>query len=210
MNPYEDAIMPMLMNMAGKADEREEELRRIEEYGLDRILEQQTPKTLQTEIRPEAIEIMDWVRRFVLRNKYEVLAGVAANQLFLQGGRITIRACVVRVAGGKAGDLITAFNPKIIEKRAPSFQAEEGCLTWPGKRIHAMRYSGVTVEYENLRGEICTHKAEGFEAQVWQHEINHLDGVAEDVRAPVRPQGPNEPCQCSSGKKFKRCCGRNL
>jgi peptide deformylase len=208
MNPYEDQAMATIAAMAIKADEREEELRRIEEFGLDRILEQQTPPVPCTSVDGGAIEVMDWVRRFVLRNKYEVLAGVAANQLSLQGGRIMIRACVVRVAGGKADDLITAFNPQIIEKRAPSFQAEEGCLTWPGKRIHAMRYSGVTVEYETAGGAIHIHGAEGFEAQVWQHEINHLDGVAEDVRAPVRPQGPNEPCQCGSNRKFKKCCGR--
>ena len=30
------------------------------------------------------------------------------------------------------------------------------------------------------------------------------------VRYEVRKIGRNEPCTCSSGKKFKKCCGANV
>ncbi|MBQ3089636.1 MAG: preprotein translocase subunit SecA [Oscillospiraceae bacterium] len=38
------------------------------------------------------------------------------------------------------------------------------------------------------------------------------DGSAKPRRAPVRKGkkiGPNDPCPCGSGKKYKKCCGRN-
>jgi peptide deformylase len=210
MNPFEaeaDQATAFLLHCAREKDKEEQELRDIQAYGIDRILEQQTPCALQTEIRPEAIEVMDWVRRFMQRNPYDVLAGVAANQLSLRGERIMIRACVVR---GQGGVPIVAFNPRIVDARAPSFQAKEGCLTWPGKWIHAMRHTGVRVEFESPLGLTTTHEAEGFEAQVWQHEINHLDGVTEDVRSKeVVKQRPNDLCACGrAGLKFKKCCGR--
>jgi len=88
----------------------------------------------------------------------------------------------------------------------------EGCLTWKGRTIVAERSRFVEVDYFDMDG--VRHQGEiykGFEAQIWQHEVNHLNGVEEDVRdmfnelTPVEV-GRNEPCPCGSGKKYKKCC----
>ena len=51
----------------------------------------------------------------------------------------------------------------------------------------------------------------GREAQIFQHETDHLDGVAVNVAkrgAAVSSAlpGRNDPCPCGSGRKFKKCC----
>ena len=89
----------------------------------------------------------------------------------------------------------------------------EGCLTWKDKKIMAERNRAVEVDYFNMDGERITgelHK--GFEGQIWQHEINHLNGVEENVvdlrdPDPVEEKiGRNEKCPCGSGLKYKKCC----
>ena len=89
----------------------------------------------------------------------------------------------------------------------------EGCLTWKGQKIIAERHRAVEVDYFNMDGEHITgeiHK--GFEGQIWQHELNHLNGVEEEVVGQQHPEpqpvkaGRNDLCPCGSGLKYKKCC----
>ena len=44
-------------------------------------------------------------------------------------------------------------------------------------------------------------------------QTNHGEGGEEQVKKPVRKEqtvGRNDPCPCGSGKKYKKCCGRNV
>ena len=92
----------------------------------------------------------------------------------------------------------------------------EGCLTWPGKKIVADRYPLVTATYFTIDGEYVNgEEFAAFDAQVFQHEYDHLDGIVEkmvnnDFRTYRRESpkvGRNDPCPCGSGKKYKKCCG---
>jgi len=85
------------------------------------------------------------------------------------------------------------INPKIIKKSKenkfsffPFAKAresketeirEEGCLSFPGLFLKVKRAKEVEVEFLNLRGEKNKIKAEGLPARVFQHEIDHLDGI---------------------------------
>ena len=89
----------------------------------------------------------------------------------------------------------------------------EGCLTWKGQKILAERYRAVEANYFNMDGMWITSEIhKGFEGQIWQHEINHLNGVPEQVVSNLIPDpapfsvGRNDPCPCGSGKKYKKCC----
>jgi uncharacterized protein YchJ len=61
---------------------------------------------------------------------------------------------------------------------------------------------------EHIKGK--TYK--GFEGQIWQHEINHLNGVEENVVVMNAPEPTplkierNQLCPCGSGLKYKKCC----
>jgi len=69
------------------------------------------------------------------------------------------------------------INPKIIWKSNDSKKMDEGCLSvrpWYGK---VKRSSRATVEAYNENGEKFEMEGTGLMAQIFQHEIDHLDGI---------------------------------
>ena len=94
---------------------------------------------------------------------------------------INKRMLVVMYKEGEKEILHALVNPKItISSVKKSYLASgEGCLSvddyHPGKVYRSYR---ITVEaYDGLKKENVTIKAEGFEAIVLQHEIDHLNGI---------------------------------
>ena len=136
--------------------------------------------------------------------------GLAANQCSLNGERFDLRVFAIRNTVSREWSLV--IDPHIDKYLGLQQLKAEGCLTWKGKTIVAQRYEGVLVDFFDMDG--IHRQAEvykGFDAQIWQHEINHLNGVEEDVRdvfvePPLIVIGRNEPCPCGSGKKYKKCC----
>jgi peptide deformylase len=136
--------------------------------------------------------------------------GLAANQCSVDGERFMHRVFALRNMLTREWSLV--IYPVITKCIGIKELKAEGCLTWKGQTIVAERYRAVEVSYYDMDGKF--HEGEtykGFEAQVWQHEVNHLNGVEEDVRAAFtepRPieVGRNEDCPCGSGKKYKKCC----
>jgi peptide deformylase len=53
----------------------------------------------------------------------------------------------------------------------------EGCLSIPGIVGDVERYEAVTVKGLNRHGQSMTVKAKGWLARIFQHEIDHLDGI---------------------------------
>ena len=71
--------------------------------------------------------------------------------------------------------LIVMINPKIV-KRSGEQTFMEGCLCLPGINAPVTRSSYVKVKGMNAKGERVEIEAKDFLAQVFQHEIDHLDG----------------------------------
>jgi len=67
-------------------------------------------------------------------------------------------------------------NPEITAFDGEQF-FREGCLSLPDYTANIKRHQSITVRALTLGGEEITVDAEGFEAVVLQHEIDHLDGV---------------------------------
>jgi len=166
----------------------------------------------------ELTKLTEGVLEFAKAFKDPPLVGIASNQLACDGERISKRFCCINVNG----EWVVAVNPKISNKSGKVTEKFEGCLTWPMKTICVDRHESVEVEYCDVEGNITTHKASGFEAIVWQHEINHLDGEWEVVLNPKNGKlfgpsvgniplkrgkkiGRNDPCLCGSGLKYKKC-----
>lgn len=117
-------------------------------------------------------------------------AGLAAPQI-----GINKKACVISVSDG----YLYLINPKIISYSQPSLFLNEGCLSFPGVRIHTVRYNHVIIE-DTLHG---IQELNNFAAIVAQHEIDHLNGILFFER---RVPEKYATCFCKSGKKFKFCC----
>ena len=84
----------------------------------------------------------------------------------------------------------TAFiNPEIIEKSEATDLMDEGCLSVPGIREDVVRYSKITVKFTNMDGEEEIWEAEDMLARVFQHEMDHLNGVLfTDLISPFKKQ----------------------
>ncbi len=70
-----------------------------------------------------------------------------------------------------------AFINPVITKSSGSFCFEEGCLSVPDIREEIERAAEITVEYQDVDGNKHVMEAEELLAVVFQHEIDHLDGI---------------------------------
>jgi peptide deformylase len=131
----------------------------------------------------QILEITDSTRSLIadLEQTTSVVgrAGVAANQV-----GVNLRAFGYHVEG-VVGHLI---NPEILELSGELVELDEGCLSLPEIWGKTPRYTKVSVRGQKVTGEVVEIQAEGLLAQVFQHEIDHLDGLVylDRLDAPAR------------------------
>ena len=77
----------------------------------------------------------------------------------------------------KPSKLYTVVNPSIARFSKDTILGIEGCLSIPGIAGEIERSEKVTVKGYNRHGQQMTIKASGWLARIFQHEIDHLDGV---------------------------------
>ena len=94
-------------------------------------------------------------------------AGLAASQV-----GVLKRIIVFDIGQGSE----VYINPKILKKQGRA-KSLEGCLSLPEVFLEIKRAPKVRVEALNRKGERKTFKAEGLRAFVFQHEIDHLNGI---------------------------------
>ena len=68
-------------------------------------------------------------------------------------------------------------NPVLAWVSEERESAEEGCLSLPGVHVQVERPARVRVRGRDVAGKELEIEAEGLEARVIQHEIDHLDGI---------------------------------
>jgi peptide deformylase len=94
-------------------------------------------------------------------------SGLAANQVGVQ------RRIFVYDAGDGARTII---NPRILESDG-EWVYEEGCLSIPGLSWAIVRPNAVHLVGLDLDGNDISIEATEFEGRVFQHELDHLDGI---------------------------------
>ncbi|MEX0651921.1 MAG: peptide deformylase [Candidatus Paceibacterota bacterium] len=77
----------------------------------------------------------------------------------------------------KKEETLVYINPKIVKKSRKTDDLEEGCLSVEGYFGTVTRAKLVTVEAYDETGTKFTRGASGLLAQIFQHEIDHLNGV---------------------------------
>jgi peptide deformylase len=73
--------------------------------------------------------------------------------------------------------LFVVANPEITRASTETVLGTEGCLSIPGVQGEVERREAVTVKGLNRHGRPMTVKAKGWLARIFQHEIDHLDGI---------------------------------
>lgn len=145
---------------------RDAALARVRPYG-DPVLREQA--------RP--VEAFDGALRAEVEEMTRLMedalgAGLAATQL----GRLR-RVLVYRVPGDHDSPVQALVNPEL-EWTSPELESfPEGCLSLPGVWVDVERPARVRVIARDVEGHAVVVEAEGPEASVVQHELDHLDGV---------------------------------
>lgn len=69
-------------------------------------------------------------------------------------------------------------NPKIVSFLGDKKTGGEGCLSVPGLKGLVDRYQEIVIEYNDIEDfKIKSDTIEGFTAVIFQHEIDHLNGI---------------------------------
>jgi len=75
------------------------------------------------------------------------------------------------------------INPEIVKSSEETLMGVEGCLSIPGLLGEVERHAEVQVKGLNRHGKPMKVKAKGWLARIFQHEIDHLNGVLFTERA---------------------------
>ncbi len=127
--------------------------------------------------------------------------GLAAPQI-----GVGLRVIVVEYAEPKEGAaenepppapvLYTLVNPEITRSSREKVTGIEACLSVPGFNGEVDRNLEVVVKGYNAKGAPVRLRAKGWLARIFQHEIDHLDGVLYVDRASklweIKPEDTKE------------------
>jgi peptide deformylase len=118
------------------------------------------------------VEVFDKTLELLYKDMLEAMkndegVGIAANQI---GISKKIIICIINE------EPHVFVNPRISSKEG-SKNSWEGCLSVPGIYGQVERFTKITVKAQDIKGKPVTFEAEDFTARVFQHEIDHLNGI---------------------------------
>ncbi len=104
--------------------------------------------------------------------------GIAAPQVG-EANRLFIVASHPNPRYPKAPEMepTAMINPRILSYSSEVVKGWEGCLSVPGIRGFVPRYQEINVEYTGRDGKLCCQVLTDFVARIFQHELDHLDGI---------------------------------
>ncbi len=77
----------------------------------------------------------------------------------------------------KPKKLYVIINPEIVKASEEKVMGIEGCLSIPGLHGEVERHESIQVKALNRHGSPVKLKVDGWMARIFQHEIDHLNGI---------------------------------
>jgi peptide deformylase len=102
--------------------------------------------------------------------------GLAAPQV-AQSVRLFVAELEENKEQPGSGKTYVVFNPEYVFQSDELVDGAEGCLSIPGWAGEVTRHEQVVVKGLDKQGKRIRIEAEGLLARVFQHELDHLDGV---------------------------------
>jgi len=169
-------------------EERKEEAKRIKKLSkrignpLSLLVTGEHPALAQVSVdvqKTDDLSYVDQMLAVLLAARNGV--GLAANQIGVCTRVILIwpRRFTQNGAEGITTSPEVMINPVILDHHGDPVDGEEGCLSYPGRRVRIARWPEIFCCWMNREWEPQTASFSGFEARVVQHEIDHLFGVCQ-------------------------------
>lgn len=155
-------------------------------YTTENKTEEKFLRTKTKEFEPTSMpasELRDLVKQMRATMLKANGIGLSANQV-----GISHRFFVAQLEGHDGRPKFYAiFNPKIKKVSKDLAKMEEGCLSIPDTLGIVERPIEVEIEAQDIKGKKVKIRAWGLLARIFQHEMDHLDGVlftdkATDIR----------------------------
>jgi peptide deformylase len=102
--------------------------------------------------------------------------GLAAPQVNVLD-RIIVLELPADEEEGTPAELYTFVNPEIVKTSRETEEGSEGCLSIPGYVGDVERHTWVVVRGQDAYGKSQRIRTYDYLARIFQHEIDHLDGV---------------------------------
>tara|TARA_R110002050_G_scaffold57423_3_gene128873 strand:- start:26281 stop:26814 length:534 start_codon:yes stop_codon:yes gene_type:complete len=124
---------------------------------------------------PATQHLLDELLKFVIANNG---VGIAAPQVDINL-RLFIMCSRPNLRYPQAPEMAPTFviNPEITWRSDEIEKGWEGCLSLPGIRGLVPRHHAIKVQYTSRSNERIEIEYTGFIARVFQHELDHLDGI---------------------------------
>jgi peptide deformylase len=131
-------------------------------------------KAVSTDINPKDKLIPVLAKRMYLamRDPKRPGVGIAAPQVGINRNIIWVQRL------DKVGEPFElCVNPKIVWRSNLMRKGAEGCLSIPDERGDVYRNYTIQITYYDAQGNLKEEVIEGFTAVIFQHEIDHLNGI---------------------------------
>jgi peptide deformylase len=104
--------------------------------------------------------------------------GIAAPQVY-RSDRVFIIYSRPNTRYPNASEMgpMALINPEITSFSEEKVKDWEGCLSIPGIRGLVPRHKAISVKYRTPGGEVVENELSDFTARIFQHELDHLDGI---------------------------------
>lgn len=124
-------------------------------------------------VTPEIRELIRKMKKIMRESKMPAV-GLAAPQI---GISKQIFVAEILYDDGERGTFYAMINPRIISASKEKDKMEEGCLSILKDYAEVERAKKIVVEYLDEMGKKKTIKTSGILARIFQHEIDHLNGI---------------------------------
>ena len=115
--------------------------------------------------------IDDYVKRLV-DDMFETMRAAPGVGLAAPQVGVPLRVIVVEYED----ESYSVINPEIVNSKG-EVTDEEGCLSAPNWQAPVTRATNVLVKGRDRNGKEVRIRADGWLARIFQHEVDHLDGV---------------------------------
>lgn len=109
--------------------------------------------------------------------------GLAAPQVGVSSRLIVVEYNVDEEDEESPKKLYVVINPEIVSPSEELVEGLEGCLSIPGIQGDVERHEKIVVKGLNRFGKPVKYKLSGWMARIFQHEIDHLEGILFTDRA---------------------------
>lgn len=122
-------------------------------------------------------ELRNLVKDMIETMRDEPGVGLAAPQVNLSQRLIVVEYPVDDSIPDAEPKIFVLANPELTLISEERVRGIEGCLSVPNLVGEVDRAQAVTVKGQNEHGQDITIEAQGWLARIFQHEIDHLNGV---------------------------------